>query len=108
MTEVLLALLGGGLLGSFLTYRAHGREIGVKMIEVAIEPEASSKALRDWAVDVLDHYSKHHVRLSKDAKAELTRTRLNVFEDVRVKDFAKAFASAGALRDDAPSTRKKD
>ena len=76
MAELIIALLGGGLIGSLPTYRTHQREIGVKMIEVVTgvlrtDPDPSTRALRDWAVDVLAHYSKHHVPLSPEAKAEL-------------------------------------
>ena len=55
MRTVIVALLSG-VVGSVLTYLIHRREIGVKMIEVAIgilrgEPDDNTKALRDWRSD---------------------------------------------------------
>src|SRR4051812_40566245 len=81
MQTIIVALLSA-FVGSAVTYLMHRREMGVKMSEVAIgilraKPDENTRALRDWAVDVLAHYAKHHVPL----KAELRSKPLPVHAD---------------------------
>jgi len=99
MRTVIVALLSG-VVGSVLTYLIHRREIGVKMIEVAIgilrgEPDDNTKALRDWAVDVLAHYAKHHVPLSDKAKAELRSKPLVFVYEVNAADWSRSSLRGG-------------
>jgi len=65
--------------GSSINKTLKEKEIGVKYIEIATEllsekPSSDSKALRDWAIDVIQTYSL--VPFSKEAIAELERTAL--------------------------------
>lgn len=85
MTTAILALIGA-LVGYWVNELRHRREIGVKLIEIALgilagKPE-ENKPLRDWAVEVLAHYSREvKVPLSEEAKNALRTERLPVFVD---------------------------
>ena len=80
--ETALVGLIGVLIGSGITYLTHREGLGVKMIEIAIgllaeKPDPSTKVLRDWAVDILAHYSRA-VPLSAEAKDELRKRALPI------------------------------
>ena len=70
---VIGALLGGGLVASFIAYRIHRGEVAAKMVELAINVLASDPpgqpALRKWAAKLLAHYSP--VELDEEAQREL-------------------------------------
>jgi len=85
IVAAIFTLIGAALgsiaaaLGSWLTYRSRHRELDVKMIELAVglltqKPEDSTMPLRNWAVDLLDHYSE--VKLSPETKAALRQNAL--------------------------------
>jgi hypothetical protein len=96
MAAAIIGLLGVvitaivGLVAAWLGYLfnelRHRREMGVKMIEIALgilagKPD-ENKPLRDWAVDVLEHYSKEaEVPLGKQAKDALRDKALPVIFD---------------------------
>ncbi len=69
------------VLGSTYSKDQKDKEIGARYVELAVgilrsEPSPQSKALRSWAISVIDHYSQ--LPLSKEAKAELELQQLNV------------------------------
>jgi hypothetical protein len=99
MTAAIIGLLGVVITAIFGTVTAwlgylfselrHRREMGVKMIEIALgilaEKPDESKPLRNWAVDVLDHYSKQaEVPLTEDAKTNLRDKPLPIFADDKI------------------------
>jgi len=68
-----------GFYGSSINKTLKEKEIGVKYIEIATDllsekPSSDSKALRDWAIDVIQTYSL--VPFSKEAISELRQTAL--------------------------------
>jgi hypothetical protein len=63
-TRMDVAVVGiiGGIIGSAITYLIHREGRSVKMVEIAAgilaaKPDPSSKALRDWAVNILVNYT---------------------------------------------------
>ncbi len=66
-------------IGSLVNISLKSREIGLNYVQLATgilqnEPNEESKHLRNWAIDVINEYSK--VRLNKKARNELQDTRL--------------------------------
>ena len=76
---LLAAALGGGI-GSLLTYWNTDRQIDVKMIEIAVgilakEPESGLTPAREWAVELIAHYSEDAVKPSEAVKAALVNNK---------------------------------
>ena len=68
-----------GVCGYFINTNLKEKEIRVKYIEIAVDilsekPSSDSKALRDWAIDVLEAYST--VDIKDEAISELRQTAL--------------------------------
>lgn len=60
-------------------------EIGVQYIRIAINilqepPSNEIISLREWAIDVIDHYSD--VPLNQDARTELRKNKIYIFRNV--------------------------
>ena len=73
-------IVGGGLV-AFFDYVVREREIDVKMIEIAVglmrqPPTDMVQPAREWAVDVIQHYSE--VKLSAQARAALLKCQLDL------------------------------
>ena len=74
VTASLMIPLVVAYLGNAVSKDQKDKEIGVRYVELAAgilrtEPNPQTKALREWAVSVIDHYSQ--VPLPKEAKDEL-------------------------------------
>jgi hypothetical protein len=83
-TEVIVpiftAMIGlfGGLAIALPTYWGNNRQMDVKMVEIAVgilsaEPKDNITPAREWAVEVIDHYSE--VKLAADVKTSLIKFR---------------------------------
>jgi hypothetical protein len=76
VAAVLVALATGGLAGSVLTYWSTDREMDVKMVEMAVgilsqDPTDNIAPARQWAVDVISHYSEKAVKPSPQVREAL-------------------------------------
>lgn len=74
VTASLMIPLVVAYLGNAVSKDQKDKEIGVRYVELAAgilrtKPNPQTKALREWAVAVIDHYSQ--VSLPKEAKDEL-------------------------------------
>jgi hypothetical protein len=73
LQSILGGFLGGGLAGAIVSYFNNRREIGAKMIGLAVkvlsEDPADQPALRDWAAKLLAYYSP--IKLDEEAQREL-------------------------------------
>ncbi len=75
---VVIAALSGGI-GAGVTYLNTNRQMDVKMVEIAVgilsrEPTDAIAPAREWAVDVINHYSDA-VRLTPAARSALIQNR---------------------------------
>jgi hypothetical protein len=84
--EIIAALIGAAVTlvvvgaASLIDFWGKERAMDVKMVEIAVgilrtEPTENTRPVRDWAVDVLGHYSKD-VPLSEGAREALKGHRL--------------------------------
>ncbi len=77
-------MLIAALAGYWFNELRHRREMGVKIIEIAVgilaeEPD-KNKGLRRWAIGALEHYAeKANVPLNKEARDDLEGEALPVF-----------------------------
>jgi hypothetical protein len=83
LTPVVIAVVG-----QTFSKAEKEREIGVRYVELATnilrtEPKQSTRALRSWAVSVIDHYSE--VPLSKQVRNELELEQLMFMFEVQSK-----------------------
>jgi hypothetical protein len=73
-------IIGGGMV-AFVDYVVREREIDVKMVEIAVglirqPPTDNVQPAREWAIEVIDHYSD--VKLSAQARATLLKCQLDL------------------------------
>ena len=69
------------VVGNSYSKEQKDKEIGVRYVELAVEilraaPSPDNKALRTWAISVVDHYSA--LPLPKEAQAELQFEQLKI------------------------------
>jgi len=69
------------VVGNSYSKEQKDKEIGVRYVELAVEilraaPSPDNKALRTWAISVVDHYSV--LPLPKEAQAELQFEQLKI------------------------------
>jgi hypothetical protein len=71
-----IVALATGALGAVLGYMSSNREMDVKMVEIAVgilsqEPQDNIALARQWAVDVISHYSEDGVKPSQEVRDAL-------------------------------------
>lgn len=69
------------VVGNSYSKEQKDKEIGVRYVELAVEilraaPSTDNKALRTWAISIVDHYSV--LPLPKEAQAELQFEQLKI------------------------------
>jgi hypothetical protein len=94
------------VVGSTFSKDQREKEIGVRYVELAIQllratPDAESKALRTWAIKVVDHYSE--VPLPEDAKQELEFRQIKI----DIQKLGESQLELSKRLEDADSAAKK-
>lgn len=72
------AIIAAIIFGQIISSSIKNRELGLSYVQLATgilrsEPSEDTKHLRNWAVDIINEYSK--VKLNEEAKNELRKTR---------------------------------